>query len=279
MYLSEVEGKPPPDSIEGAILEHARNAPIAMDLSAANAALCPTRFQASHFPPIYRDALTIMHDGIDTQFFSPPEPGFDRTLGGRVAEDAQVITYATRGMEPHRGFPNFMSALPAILSSNPKAVALIAGENRVAYGGSRHRQTDWKAKALEENDLDPERVIFTGRLPYSDYLSLLRRSDAHVYLTVPFVLSWSMLEAMSVGCSLVVSDTAPVLEFADDDCARLVDLRAPASLRNGIEAALADETGSRARRRQARERIQKGYEMLDLYGRKRDLFLRVIRGG
>ena len=165
--------------------------------------ICPTDFQAAQFPPLFRRALTVLHDGIDTDRFRPDPAARRDTLGGLVAEDARVITYATRGMEPHRGFPQFMAALPAVLAADPKAVAVVAGENRVAYGGEALRRVDWKARALAENDIDPARVHFVGHLAPADYLRLLQRSDAHVYLTVPFVLSWSMLEAMSAGCGLV----------------------------------------------------------------------------
>ena len=226
-YLAMLAGKPVTASIEAPMHERARNAPIAMDIAAADAVLCPTRFQAAQFPALLRAGLTVQHDGIDTDFYAPDPAERHSTLGGLVAEDAHLVTYATRGMEPHRGFPQFIAALPAILAADPRTVAVIAGENRVAYGGKALRGTDWKAKALAETDIDPDRVHFVGRLARADYLRLLRRSDAHVYLTVPFVLSWSMLEAMSTGCALVLSDTDPVREFADADAAHLVDLRQP----------------------------------------------------
>ena len=155
--------------------ERARNAPMAMDLAAADAALCPTEFQAAQFPPIFRRALAVLHDGVDTGYYRPEPAPVDRTLGGRVAEDARVVTYATRGMEPHRGFPQFMAALPAILA-DPKAVAVVAGDNRVAYGGDALRRIDWKAEALARHDIDPARVRFVGHLDRPAY----RRAAAPV---------------------------------------------------------------------------------------------------
>jgi glycosyltransferase involved in cell wall biosynthesis len=277
-YLSALGGEPVPSTIEGAIVEHARNAPIAMDLSAANAVLCPTHFQASQFPPIYRAALTVLHDGIDTDYLSPDAKARNSTLGGLVAEDALVVTYATRGMEPHRCFPQFAAALPEVLAADPRIVVLIAGENRVAYGSAKQRKTDWKARAVEEHGLDPRRVIFTGRLPYGEYRDLLRRSDAHVYLTVPFVLSWSMLESMSIGCAMVVSDTAPVLEFADESNARLVDLRRSGHLAERVIETLKDPQGSEGRRAGARQKIVAGFDMKDLYQRKRGLLEKLVSG-
>jgi glycosyltransferase involved in cell wall biosynthesis len=256
-YLAALEGHAPPTGVEAAMHERARNAPIAMDLAASDAAICPAAFQAAQFPDVFRRHLTILHDGVDADTFAPA-PGAPDTLDGLVAEDASVVTYATRGMEPHRGFPQFMAALPAILAADPRTVAVIAGENRVSYGGDAIRGVDWKAKALAEHDLDPARVRFVGKLPRPDYLRLLRRSDAHVYLTVPFVLSWSMVEAMSAGCALVLSDTAPVRELADGEAALLVDLARPQAIAEGVCATLRDRAAATRRRGRAREVVLAG---------------------
>lgn len=274
-YLAALAGKPFKPTLEGPMHERARNAPIAMDIAAADAVLCPTRFQAAQFPPLLRPALTVQHDGIDTDYYSPDLSTRRSTLGGLVAEDAHVVSYATRGMEPHRGFPQFIAALPRILAADRRAVAVIAGDNRVAYGGQSLRGTDWKARALAEHDLDPARVHFVGRLARPDYLRLLRRSDAHVYLTVPFVLSWSMLEAMSTGCALVLSDTGPVREFADTAAARLTDLRDPATIADAVLATLQDP--SETRRTHARATILDGLGIRQLYPAKAALFQGLTR--
>lgn len=240
---------------EAALHEAARNAPIALELADADAAVCPTAFQAAQFPPAFRQRLTVLHDGVDTARFRPC-PDEPRDVAG-FPEDARLVTYATRGMEPHRGFPEFVAALPAVLAADPRAVAVVAGDNRVCYGGDALRRTDWKARALAAADLDPARVRFVGTLDGPAYLRLLQRSDAHVYLTVPFVLSWSMLEAMATGCALVASDTAPVREFASPDAAALADHAAPAALAEAILATLAGPASARrqAARRAIEERI------------------------
>lgn len=271
-YLADLAGEPPPASVEAPMHERARNAPIAMDLAAADAALCPTDFQAAQFPPVFRAALRIEHDGIDTELFSPEAAERSSTLGGLVARDARVVSYATRGMEPHRGFPQFIAALPRVLAADPAAVAVIAGENRVAYGGDAARRVDWKARAMAGHGVDPARVRFVGRLGRADYIRLLRRSDAHVYLTVPFVLSWSMLEAMSAGCALVASDTAPVREFADDSTARLIDMRDGAALADAILATIADRAAANPRRIAARASIRDRVDSRDMFGRKASMF-------
>ena len=238
---------------EAALHEQARNAPIAVELAAADAAVCPTAFQAAQFPSVFRDRLAIIHDGIDADRFSPCPERRDDTLAGLVPEGARLVTYATRGMEPHRGFPEIMAALPAVLAAEPRAFVVVAGENRVCYGGDDLRRTDWKARALAENDIDPSRVRFTGTLEPAAYLRLLQRSDAHVYLTVPFVLSWSMLEAMATGCALVASDTAPVREFAGPDAAILADHARPETIAGAILATL---EGAADRRAAARRTIE-----------------------
>lgn len=270
-YLAETGTIPPPRALEAPMFERMRNAPIALDIADADLAFCPTRFQAAQFPPNLRGALTIEHDGVDTSFFRPDPAARRDTLGGLVAEDALVVTYATRGMEPHRGFPQFMAALPAIFAAEPKAVAVIAGENKVAYGGDRLRRTDWRAEALAADDLDPGRLHFTGRLPAPQYLRLLQRSDAHVYLTVPFVLSWSMLEAMSAGCALVLSDTEPVREFADSTMARLVDMRRPEAVAAGVLDTLENHADSARRRAAARAAVEATIPARLCFERKRRL--------
>jgi glycosyltransferase involved in cell wall biosynthesis len=243
----------PPDT---AILQDARNAPILFDLANADAAFCPTRFQASQFPPRLRAWLTVLHDGVDTVLHAPDPAAARSTLGGLVPEDAEVVTYATRGNEPHRGFPQFIRALPALFAARPKAHAVIVGENRVAYGDKRLRDVDWRAKLLDEVRPDPARVHFTGPLPRPQYIAVLQRSDAHVYLTAPFVLSWSMIEAMSIGCLLVASDTEPVREFATDgETAVLTDFFDHDRLAERVIEALSDPGRGSRLRAQARAQI------------------------
>lgn len=275
-FLDAVSGVPRKSATEAPMLERMRNAPIALDIASADAVLCPTEFQAAQFPASLRAHFHIQHDGVDVDFFRPDAAMRQNTLGGLVASDARVVTYATRGMEPHRGFPQMMAALPAILDADPRAVAVIAGENRVAYGGDALRKLDWKADALRKHAIDPERVKFVGRLARTDYLRLLQRSDAHVYMTVPFVLSWSMLEAMSAACALVLSDTTPVREFADETCARLVDMRNPDSIADAVIETLQNTCETGERRTQARARITDRIPIVECYARKERLFLDLI---
>lgn len=209
---------------QGARNVRAKNPVILMDLEACDFGYCPTRWQASQFPTMFRHKIAVRHDGIDTDFFQP-RPGARLELPGLdLPADAEVVTYATRGMEPYRGFPQFMEAAPHILERRPKAHVVVAGADRVCYGRQLGKQggkeRTWKGLMLER--ITPrlgkalERLHFVGSLPYGQYRSLLQASSAHIYLTRPFVLSWSFLEAMASGCLVVASDTEPVREVVTD---------------------------------------------------------------
>jgi glycosyltransferase involved in cell wall biosynthesis len=207
---------PSKDDPEARLLQSARNAPIAFDAARADVVWCPTRFQANQLPSGLQHKIRVEHDGIDTTLHAPAVAGFDATLGGLVPADAPLFTYATRGQEPHRGFVEAIGALSHALRHNPNARAIVVGANRVAYGGAGAQKVDWRSKALALHTPDTDRLLFLDTLPRDRYLAVLQRSNGHLYLTAPFVLSWSMLESMAVGVPLVASDTDPVREYATD---------------------------------------------------------------
>lgn len=256
------EDGPAGDPLDGRARTRIRNAPLWADFSTGDRALCPTRFQAAQFPPFMRERLTVMHDGVDTDLHAPGDPPFgpgrNRGILARwgVPADAEVLTSITRGMEPHRGFPETMRALAELQRRRPRLHALIGGEDRVAYGAQLPEGESWKARMLAELDLDLSRIHFTGLLSRPDMVAVMRASDVHVYLTVPFVLSWSLIDAMSTGCLLVASDTAPVREFLED---RVTGLLVPphdvAALVARIETALDDGPGLEALRVRARAKV------------------------
>ncbi len=128
------------------------------------------------------------------------------------------MTYSARDLEPYRGFHAFMRALPEVLERRPTAQVLIVGGDGVSYGRQSQQATSYREQLLAELDgrLDLRRVHFLGHLPYRQYLTVLQISTVHVYLTYPFVLSWSLLEAMAAGCLVVSSRTAPVEEVMRD---------------------------------------------------------------
>ena len=248
------------DPLDARARNRIRNAPLWADFSTARLALCPTRFQAAQFPAWMRERLTVMHDGVDTALHSPGE-GQDRAILARwgIPPDAEVLTSITRGMEPHRGFPETMRALALLQKRRPRLHALIGGEDRVAYGAQLPEGESWKQRMLAELDLDLSRLHFTGLMSRPDMVAVMRASDAHVYLTVPFVLSWSLLDAMACGCLLVASDTSPVREFVEDGVTGLlVPPHDPAALAARIETALdgAAKGGDALRRVRARARAR-----------------------
>ncbi len=238
----------------------ARNTPTLLDLAEADLVFCPTEFQARQFPPKLRQDMRVMHDGIDTRFHAPTDsPVLPNGLAA-LPGDAEIVSYATRGMEPHRGFPEFMRALARLQARRPKLHAIIAGKDRIAYGPRRRDGRSWKEAMLDELDLDESRIHWTGLLPGQDYRALLQATHVHVYLSVPFVLSWSMIEAMSTGCPLVASDTPPVREAATQgEDALLVDHSDIDALAGAVETLLDDRTRARALGRAARQTALRNY--------------------
>ena len=200
------------------------NAPILLEYAACDWGIVPTAFQAAQFPAALRDKLTVQHDGVDADFFAP-RPGQGLKLPGLdLSHAGEIVTYVARGMEPYRGFPQAMTAFAEVLRRRPGAHVVVVGEDRVAYGRMLPDGDTYKQKMLRELDFDPQRLHFTGVLPRDRYRDVLLASSVHVYLTVPFVLSWSLIEALAAGCAVVASDTAPVREvLCDGENGLLVD--------------------------------------------------------
>lgn len=236
-------------------------------LDAVNLGQTPTQWQRSLYPAQYQSMLNVMHEGIDTQLVSP-DPNARLNLPNMTIEltrDNELVTYVARNLEPYRGFQSFMRSLPAILAQRPNAHVLIVGGDEVSYGhhlpdGQTHQQ-----RMLSElgSSLDFKRVHFLGKLPYSVYLKVLQVSRVHVYLTYPFVLSWSMLEAMSAGCLLVASKTAPVEEvIRDNENGLLVNFFSAAEISERVVAALgAGRNGYADIRLNARRTIIAKYDL------------------
>ena len=240
-----------PISIDWDFSMRMRNTAQVISMLTANACLTPTRWQASRYPEILRRSMHIIHDGVDAEYMcpdpvdsltiqplgtpgesrvagTPPPPGGGAPDDGSGASPAgppltltrkdKVITYVARNLEPYRGFHIFMRALPRVQRLHPDAHIIIVGHDGVSYSPALPAGETYKNKYLKEvvNGLDLSRIHFLGRIPYDALRSMFRISSAHVYLTYPFVLSWSALEAMACECLLIASDTHPVREVITD---------------------------------------------------------------
>jgi glycosyltransferase involved in cell wall biosynthesis len=197
-------------------LMHARNAVNFANFQTVDLGQSPTFFQRDTYPTNFHDKIYVCHDGIRTDRLVPnPHARVPLSrLGRAVTRDDEIFTYMSRNMEPVRGFHKFMRALPQILAERPNARALIIGGNEVSYGKASDAQGGYRAEMEREIGarVDWDRVHFLGKVPYAAYQQIIQISRAHVYLTVPFVLSWSSMEAMSMGATIIASDTAPVRE-------------------------------------------------------------------
>lgn len=208
-----------PLGLDGRLRTRTRNAVHLLSLDAADWGISPTRWQQSSMPAQYRPRISVIFDGVDTAALTPvPDARLEIGEGVVLDSSAEVITFVNRNLEPYRGYHVFMRALPRLLAARPKAHAVIIGGDGVSYGAAPPPGQSYKQRYLDEvkDALDLSRVHFLGRVPYPRYLEVLRASSVHVYLTYPFVLSWSLIEAMSAGCAVVASATAPVKEVVRD---------------------------------------------------------------
>jgi glycosyltransferase involved in cell wall biosynthesis len=207
---------------------YSRNSTIALELSSADAIVCPTKWQLSQSPAWVRDTAHIIHEGVDTNFFVP-NPKWK-------PENKVRLTYATRGMEPMRGFPEFVEILPELLDKNTNLEVYIAGSDRIVYGSKLPPEGSfgkWAAKCLKKW-IDSERVVFCGSLSLVDYARLLKSSHVHCYLSRPYVASWSLLESMATACYCIASDVTAITEITGG-LAKSVDHRSYSELSNGVQ--------------------------------------------
>jgi glycosyltransferase involved in cell wall biosynthesis len=227
---------------------------------------CPTQWQKSLYPKRYHPILHVMHEGVDAQVCTPDPKARLRLQEKNLELSAgdEIVTYVARNLEPYRGFPSFMRSLPEILQRRPKAQVLIVGGDGVSYGTPPPKGTTFKAQMLKEleGSLDLSRVHFLGKIPYPAFLVVLRVSRVHVYLTYPFVLSWSMLEAMSAGCLIVGSSTQPVKEvIRPGENGLLVNIFSTSEIAQRVVEALEDRSAHDAIRKAARQTVVERFDL------------------
>ena len=253
----------PADPFETGCRLAIKNTNNLLNLGLMDWGISPTQWQRSTVPALHQQRISVVHDGIDTAALCPDDAAVleavddqGRTL--RLTRQDPVITFVNRNLEPLRGYHIFMRALPELLRRRPRARVLLVGGNDVSYGLRPESGRSWTkifaAKVRPRiSDADWSRVHFLGHIAYQHFTTLLQLSTVHVYLTYPFVLSWSLLEAMSAGCAIVASDTRPVQEaIRHGDTGRLVDFFDAAGLANEVCDLLADpgereRLGARAR--------------------------------
>ncbi len=243
-----------------------KNSHLLVDLYTCDAGISPTNWQKNQFPATFHNKIKVIHDGVDTDFCKPdPSATFTvKEMNLSLSKKDEVITYATRGMEAYRGFPEFMKAVEKLLKERPNLHVVIAGEDRVCYGPKLIGST-YKQEALKNLDLDLNRIHFVGGLPLIEYVKLLQISKVHTYLTYPFVLSWSLLDALSTGCLVVASDTKPVTEvITNNENGLLVDFFDINALVSKITYALDNQHELETIRYNARKTILNNYALTDL---------------
>ncbi|WP_339076712.1 glycosyltransferase [Acetobacter sp. AC2005] len=239
----------------------AKNAINLLALTGPGYGQTPTDFQKSAYPAWAADKITVLREGVDLETCKP-DPKLAKKifkLGDiKISPKNKLITYVSRDLEPYRGFHVFMRALPRILEEEPNAHVIMVGGDGVSYGAPLASGC-WREKMLQEleGQLDLSRVHFAGKVDYQDFLRLLQRSDAHVYLTYPFVASWSLREAMAMGCAIVGSATAPVQEFlTDQETAVLVPFTEPDKIADGVLEVLHNKPLATRLRRTVREKAE-----------------------
>lgn len=273
------DGHPSPvDDHDGLVRSRMANVPFLVDLAAMDCGVTPTRYQYAQFPKVFQPHMRVVHDGVDTAFYTPGAKTTLNLPGGlTLTEDDEVITYVARGMEPYRGFPQFMEAVAKVQKRNPNVHTIVVGNDRVAYGTKRKDGLTYKEHALKTLDLDLSRVHFTGLIDFNALRAIFRISSVHVYLTVPFVLSWSMIEAMSTGCIVLGSKTDPVLEvIKDQENGFLTDFFDPDVISEAVLDIIARNGSLGAVRKKARETILLRYDAANTLPCHRQMILDLV---
>jgi glycosyltransferase involved in cell wall biosynthesis len=267
-----------PLDLDGALRLRTRNATHLLSLDTVDRGITPTRWQHSVFPPEYQSKLDIIHEGIDTERTRRQAvAGLKLPDGATLSAETSVVTYIARNLEPYRGFHMFMRAVEIVCAQNPDVHIVILGGDEVSYGTRLPNGQTYRQRMLDEVRIDPLRVHFLGRVPYDEYLNFLWLSKVHVYLTVPFVLSWSMLEAMSAECLIIGSDTPPVKEVIEhDNSGLLVDFFSPKEIAQTILSVLNRPRDFDALRAKARQTVLDRYTLAQGVGRYRALIERLM---
>lgn len=244
----------------------AKNANGLLNLNSMTAAYSPTEWQRSSYPSVYQGKIEVIHDGIDTSLLTP-DPTHHLVIGANgttLRAGMEVVTFVNRNLEPYRGYHQFMRALPRMQALRPNAIFVVVGGDGVSYGAAPPQGKTWKDIFLDEvrERIDLSRVHFLGKVSYEVFVTLMRISAAHIYFTYPFVLSWSVLEAMSCGAPVIGSRTQPVQEVIEHECnGILVDFFDHESLAERVAHMLENPNAYVTMRQAARQTIVDRYDL------------------
>jgi glycosyltransferase involved in cell wall biosynthesis len=247
----------------------AKNAINHLALNLGGHGQSPTEWQRSTYPDWARPQIDLVWEGVDLTTCSPDPAARRKTLkvGDMVIKPTdKLVTYVSRDLEPYRGFHTMMRALPALMKARKDLKVIMIGGDGISYGAPPVQGGTWREVMMKEvgADIDMDRVVFPGRVPYSVYLAALRRSDAHIYLTYPFVLSWSLREAMAIGCPIIGSDTEPVRELiTSGETGLLVPFLEPQAIASAVLGLLEDKAMARKLGANARAYAEKHLAMAD----------------
>jgi glycosyltransferase involved in cell wall biosynthesis len=252
-----------------------------LNLESADWGVSPTRWQRGLHPQEFRHKISLLHDGVDTEFCRPDAKAQITLQNGKSFKAGdEVVTYIARNFEPYRGFPTFIQAAERFLKGRPNAHIIAVGADGVSYGKSLAGGQTYRSEWMKKTSLDPERIHFTGMLDYASLVRVMQVSAAHIYLTYPFVLSWSSMEAMAAGCLMIASDTQPVREIiSDGENGLLADFFSPEKLAEKLCYALDNQEKLRFLREAARRTIQRNYSLSDMLPLHMELIEDVAKNG
>jgi len=269
-----------PPELDSLLRSRTRNSHLLLSLESCDRGWSPTVWQRSVHPKAFHSKIVVVHEGVDTNALQPdPEATFELPNGEILTRQDEVVTYVARNLEPYRGFVPFMRAIPQICEMRPNAKILIVGGDEISYGSGPKDAKNWREKMLAEVPVDPSRVFFLGYLPYDRFTRMLQVSSAHVYLTYPFVLSWSMLEAMSLGCLIIGSKTKPVEEvITHGENGLLVDFFSSDAIARQIADVLGDRASYTELARTGRRTVLRKYDLAHCLKQQMALIHSMVRG-
>lgn len=254
------------------------NAQLLLGINECDALVTPTYWQKSMFPARWQSDIHVIHEGVDINQVKPDKSiQFTLANGVQLSREDEVITYCSRSLEPYRGFPVFIKALELICLQRPKCHVLIVGGDEVSYSPALPSGKSYRQQCLQSAQLPLERIHFLGRVAYQTHLQILQISSVHIYLTYPFVLSWSFMEAMASECVLVCSDTAPVVELIEHQKnGLLVDFFDHQAIAEQIEEVFSHSSRMSHLGVQARQTICQHYQRQFSFARYHNLYQTLI---